>query len=84
MNYTSVWNFRKNLAQYLDLVENKQEQVVINKRGEPIAVVTAYKKGGSDFGRYFGMFPGNETGEQRLERVRRSAAEKTGVKRYAR
>jgi hypothetical protein len=49
-----------------------------------VAVLTAYTEDKPDFGKYFGMFAGTETGEQRLKRVRRSTSEKNRLNKYAR
>jgi prevent-host-death family protein len=79
---TSIYEFRKNLASYLDEVEGENTKVVIKRFGKPVAVVVAYEQSDEiDTKRYFGFMGKGEDGEKFLARVRRNARELERTKR---
>lgn len=83
MKKVSVYLLRDNLAKYLDEVVENNIPLVICKYDKPVAIINPYqeKKTTSDFRkRYYGFLGGKETGEEYLNRVRRSPAEKKYAK----
>ena len=83
MKYVSVFDFRDNLAYYLDLVAKNQATVVVEKYNKPTVVIRPYKKdvASTDFNKFFGFLSGHETGEEYVNRIRRSKAELLRVRR---
>jgi prevent-host-death family protein len=76
MNTVSVFNFRDDLATYIDTVVNTEIPLVIEKRGKPVAILSPYKgEGKTDYNKYFGFLGGKESGEEFLKRVRRNDRE---------
>lgn len=73
MTTVSVFEFRNNLAEYLRMVE-QGEEVAITRFNRPMASVVKTKvakmKSLEDFRGFLGR--GGETGEQYLDRIRRS------------
>ena len=83
MTSVNVYDFRNDLAKYLSLVSSGEE-VIVKKFNKPVAVLSPYKKKKVNFRKYFGfMGKGGETGEEFVNRVRRSKLEKSWAKRYA-
>jgi hypothetical protein len=73
MLQANVFDFRKNLAGYLDEVETNKRKVVIKRFGRTVAIVLPYDaKDEADGNKYFGFMGEGESGEQFLKRVRRS------------
>ena len=71
-----MFDFRKNLAGYLDEVEVNKRKVVIKRFGKSVAMVLPYTAEEEiDVSKYFGFMDGGETGEQFLKRVRRNKKE---------
>lgn len=74
MTTVSVFEFRNNLAEYLRMVE-QGEEVAITRFAKPVVniVPAKTKKKLKEFRDYFGFLgKGGETGEQYLDRIRRS------------
>ena len=74
MTTVSVFEFRNHLAEYLRLVE-QGEEVAITRFDRPVANVAPAKSKGKmrKFADYFGFWgKGGETGEEYLNRIRRS------------
>jgi len=73
MTTVSVFEFRNNLAEYLRLVE-QGEEVAVTRFDKPVVNIVPAKskkmKSLKDFRGFWGW--GGETGEQYLNRVRRS------------
>ena len=82
MTMANIYDFRKNLATILGEVENNGTKVVIKRFGKPVAVLMKYENKDFDATKYFGMFKGEETGENFVNRVRRSEMEKKRVNKY--
>lgn len=83
MTYVNVYDFRNNLASYLDLVARTGATVVVKKFNKPVAMLVPVDKQMADFKRFFGFMGKGESGEAFLRRVRRSKKEREWVKRYA-
>lgn len=78
----SVYDFRTNLATYLDLVKSSGVNVVVKRFNKPVAMLSPYRKDKLDFGPFWGFMKGRrETGIAFENRVRRSVKEKAWVKR---
>jgi len=75
MHRVSIFEFREDLASYINSVATTENSVVIEKRGKPVAMLVPYKKNANDFERYFGFLGGDETGEEFVNRVRRNKRE---------
>ena len=82
MTSVSVFDFRNDLAMYLDLV-GSGDTVVVKKFNKPVAILSPYKKEKLDFRRFYGfMGKDGESGEEFVNRVRRSELEKSWTRRY--
>ena len=75
MHRVSIFEFREDLASFINSVATTENPVVIEKRGKPVAMLVPYKKNTYDFERYFGFLGGDETGEEFVNRVRRNRRE---------
>lgn len=75
MNRVSIFEFRDDLASYIQSVATTENPVVIEKRGKPVAMLVPYKKNAFDYERYFGFLKGRETGEEYVNRIRRNKRE---------
>ena len=74
MTTVSVFEFRNHLAEYLRLVE-QGEEISITRFDRPVVNIgpAKTKKKSKEFADYFGFWgKGGETGEQYLNRIRRS------------
>lgn len=74
MTTVSVFEFRNNLAEYLRLVE-QGEEVAVTRFDKPVVNIVPAKsrKKPKKFADYFGFWgKGGETGEEYLNRIRRS------------
>lgn len=81
MNAVSVYDFRNDLAGYLDGVAESNQPLVINRFGKPVALVSPYKDTGKSLAKdFFGFLGKGETGEKFLAGVRRSPRERAYVK----
>lgn len=82
MKKTSIYLLRDNLASYLDEVAKTEVPLVVCKYNKPIAVIMPPKKEliEDDFDQFFGFMPGNETGEEFVNRVRRNKKEREYVR----
>ncbi|MEK7597078.1 MAG: type II toxin-antitoxin system Phd/YefM family antitoxin [Patescibacteria group bacterium] len=82
MKKTSVYLLRDNLASYLDEVIKTEVPLVVYKYKKPIAVIMPPKKEliEDDIDEFFGFLPGNETGVEFVNRVRRNKKEREYVK----
>lgn len=81
MNRVSIFNFRDELASYLERVIKSDTPLIIEKRGKPLVVVTPYKKEKEiDFEKFYGFMGPGEDGEAFLKRVRRSKKERDHIK----
>jgi len=80
MKSVSVFDFRNNLASYMDKVTKDETPLYINKFGSPVAVLVPFKKYEEDLKMdFFGFLAGNESGVVVEDRVRRSKKEKAKV-----
>ncbi|MBI4035019.1 MAG: type II toxin-antitoxin system Phd/YefM family antitoxin, partial [Candidatus Chisholmbacteria bacterium] len=50
MKNVSVYDFRTNLATYLDLVKSSGANVVVKRFNKPVAMLSPYRKDKLDFG----------------------------------
>lgn len=76
----STYQFRSKLSDYLEEVAEGETPLVVSRFGKPLVVVSPYKK--SYVGKiddYFGFMGGKESGEELVNRVRRSKKEKKRV-----
>lgn len=76
----STYKFRNSLSDYLDEVVEDDAPIVVSRFGKPLVVVSPFKK--SKIGKiedYFGFLGGEESGEEFVNRVRRSKKEKSRV-----
>ena len=85
MTYVSVYDFRNDLASYLDLVARTGARVVVKRFNKPVAVLAPYKKEEVNWEQFWGFMKARrDTGVAFESRVRRSTKERMWVKRYAR
>ena len=83
MTSVNVYDFRNDLATYLNMVVGG-DTVILKKFNKPVALLTPYKKKKVNLKKYFGfMGKGGESGEDFVDRVRRSKLERSWVSRYA-
>lgn len=82
MRVISTYDFRKNMADYIDEVYFTETPLLISKFNKPVVVIKPYKKGEDNYMEFYGfMADANvETGEEFVNRIRRSAKEKEYVK----
>lgn len=81
MNTVSVYDFRNDLAGYLDEVAESDRPLVISRFGKPVALVSPYKDTGKSSAKdFFGFLGKGETGDKFLAGVRRSPRERAYVK----
>lgn len=79
----NIYDFRNDLAMYLNLV-GSGDTVILKKFNKPVAVLSPYKRKKVDFRKFYGfMGRGGESGEEFVNRVRRSKLEKSWSNRYA-
>ena len=84
MTSVNVFDFRNELAKYLDLVESGKS-IVVKKFNRPVAMLSPYRKEKAGFEKFFGfMDKGLERGVEFEDRVRRNDRERKWTKRYAR
>jgi prevent-host-death family protein len=83
MRVVTTFDFRDNLAEYLDLVVRGDVPVVVSKFGKPLVVISPYKKSDVPEWKEFYGFLGSsgESGKELVARVRRSKEEKSRVNR---
>lgn len=82
MPYVNVYDFRNDLASYLDLVARTGARVVVKRFNKPVAALVPVDKQMADFKRFFGfMGKKGETGASYVNRIRRSKAERERIKR---
>lgn len=82
MNRISTYDFRDNLAFFLDEVSKSGKPLVVEKYKKAIAVVLPYDdkyRISDDFETYFGFIKDKEEGGKYLEKVRRKKKEKDYV-----
>lgn len=80
MKTVSVFDFRNNLASYMNKVVKDETPLFINKFGTPLAVLVPFKKYEETMNLdYFGFLGGNEKGVVFEDRVRRNKKEKSKV-----
>lgn len=73
----STYDFRNNLASYINEVYKDEITLLIGKFNKPMVKLVPYiKDEADDISKYFGFMKGNETGEEFVNRVRRSTKEK--------
>lgn len=74
------------MASYLNEVKETGDSLVVFKYNKPIAVIMPPKKNlvKDDLDEFFGFLPGDETGEEFVNRVRRNKKEREYVKRLKR
>lgn len=81
MNAVSVYDFRNDLAGYLDVVAESNQPLVISRFGKPVALVSPYKDTGKSLAKdFFGFLGKGEAGDKFLAGVRRSPRERAYVK----
>lgn len=81
MNAVSVYDFRNDLAGYLNELAESDQPLVISRFGKPVALVSPYQDTGkSSVKDFFGFLGKGETGNRFLAKVRRSASEKAYIK----
>lgn len=81
MNAVSVYDFRNDLAGYLDEMAESDQPLVISRFGKPVALVSPYKDTEKSLAKdFFGFLGKGETGDKFLARIRRSAREKAYIK----
>ncbi len=81
MNAVSVYDFRNDLASYLDEIAESDRPLVISRFGKPVALVSPYKGTGKSLAKnFFGFLGKGKTGDKFLAKVRRSAREKARIK----
>jgi len=81
MNAVSVYDFRNDLASYLDEIAESDQPLVISRFGKPVALVSPYKDIGKSLAKdFFGFLGKGETGDKFLAGVRRSTREKAYIK----
>jgi prevent-host-death family protein len=82
MNAVSVYDFRNDLASYLDEMAESDRPLVISRFGKPVAIVYPYddKKAEVKADNYFGFLGKGGTGEKFLAKIRRSTREKAYIK----
>ena len=78
MKKVNVFVLRDNLASYLDEVTRTEVPLVVCKYNKPIAVIMPPTKEATedDFNQFIGFMPGDETGVEFENRVRRGKKEK--------
>lgn len=81
MNTVSVYDFRNDLAGYLDEITESDRPLVISRFGKPVALVSPYQDTGKSSAKnFFGFLGKGETGDKFLAGVRRSPRERAYVK----
>lgn len=81
MKTVSVYEFRDNLAYYLDLVSKNQTSLIVEKYSIPTVVITPYKKEENDPLSFFGFLGKGEDGVTFENRIRRNRRERERMKR---
>jgi len=77
MKMISTYDFRNNLASYINEVYKDEITLLIGKFNKPMVKLVPYiEDEADDISKYFGFMKGNETGEEFVNRVRRSTKEK--------
>lgn len=82
MNRISTYDFRDNLAFFLDEVAKSGKPLVVEKYKKAIAVVLPYDdkyRINDDFETYFGFIKDGEDGDGYLKKVRRNKKEREYV-----
>ncbi len=82
MNRISTYDFRDNLAYFLDEVVKSGKPLVVEKYKKAIAVVVPYDdkyKVSDNFEDFFGFIKDKEDGTEYLKKVRRNKKEKDYV-----
>jgi len=78
MNRISTYDFRDNLAYFLDEVVRSGKPLVVEKYKKAIAVVVPYDdkyKVSEDFEGFFGFIKDEESGDKYLKKIRRNKKE---------
>jgi prevent-host-death family protein len=82
MNRISTYEFRDDLAKYLDLVVSSEKPLIIERRGNPVAVLSPYRGEKADYDCFYGFLCGDETGEKYVNKLRRNKKEAEKIKKY--
>lgn len=84
MTSVNVFDFRNDLAAYLDFAQSGSS-LILKRFNKPIAMLVPYDEKTVDVRKFYGFLGGiKETGTEYENRVRRSTKEKTWTKRYDR
>lgn len=78
----SSFDLRDNLSRYLELVREEETPLLIERYGQPVAIISPFTSDyvkRTNFDDYFGFLAGNETGEEYLKKVRRCPREKKRI-----
>jgi len=81
MRIVSTYDFRNKLSDYINEVYREETLLLISRFNKPLVVVKPYEGEDKDYMKYYGFMSdaGKETGEEFVNRVRRSKKEKKRV-----